>query len=323
MNINEKIENIPVPLLPTMTGILTLSNVFGGMGFEWLRHINMWLVGFFMILYIIKILRYPQKVKEEYQQVIPSSLYAGFTMTMMILSAYIAEFNHTVGQFLWLIAVILHIIHIIIFTLTHARKNYNTPQFVPSWFVTYCGLAVAAVIGGDMGFGTLQDGIAIYCVLIYLILLPFMVYRLIKKPVPEGLYHTQAIILAPVSLSLVSYLNRFPEPWFWLVTLLTVLLLISLVYYIFIVFGGFSFRFTPSFAGLTFPAAISIIATGKLVEFWEGAGYLSLASGLEQVRGIQIFITTAVVGYIALRFLMNFLNVSERMAKRYPDSQQS
>lgn len=152
MNLSEKIKNIPVPLLPTLTGILTLSNVFAGIGFNWLRHINMFLVGFFLILYVIKIFKYPQKVNNEYQQVIPSSLYAGFTMTLMILSAYIAEYNYTIGQALWVIAVIIHIIHILVFTFTHARRNFNTERFVPSWFVTYCGLAVAVVVGGRNGF---------------------------------------------------------------------------------------------------------------------------------------------------------------------------
>ena len=38
----ERLERMPVPVLPTMVGVLTLSNVFNGFGFAWLRHMAMW-----------------------------------------------------------------------------------------------------------------------------------------------------------------------------------------------------------------------------------------------------------------------------------------
>ena len=36
----QKIENLPVPILPTMVGALTLSTVYSNMGYTWVRHIT-------------------------------------------------------------------------------------------------------------------------------------------------------------------------------------------------------------------------------------------------------------------------------------------
>ena len=84
----ERLERMPVPVLPTFVGALTLSNVYSGMGYVWIRHLTMWTATVVLLLYIIKIIKYPKTCLSEYQTVVPCSLYAGFTMVMMILGSY-------------------------------------------------------------------------------------------------------------------------------------------------------------------------------------------------------------------------------------------
>lgn len=36
----KKVKNLPVPILPTMVGAFTLSNVYSSMGYTWVRHIT-------------------------------------------------------------------------------------------------------------------------------------------------------------------------------------------------------------------------------------------------------------------------------------------
>ena len=38
----DRLERMPVPVLPTFVGALTLGNVYSGMGYPWIRHITMW-----------------------------------------------------------------------------------------------------------------------------------------------------------------------------------------------------------------------------------------------------------------------------------------
>ena len=53
----DRLERMPVPVLPTFVGALTLSNVLSGMGYTWIRHGTMWAATIILLLYIIKIVR--------------------------------------------------------------------------------------------------------------------------------------------------------------------------------------------------------------------------------------------------------------------------
>ena len=47
-----RLEKLPVPILPTFVGALTLSNVYAGFGYSWLRHVMMWTAVVILICYI-------------------------------------------------------------------------------------------------------------------------------------------------------------------------------------------------------------------------------------------------------------------------------
>src|SRR5699024_9963727 len=121
----ERLENLPVPILPTFVGALTLSNVFQSLGFPWVRHISMWTATIVWILYVIKIIKYPKVFKNEYSNTVPSSLYAGFTMIMMILGSYYIQYNQGLGKGLWTVGLSIHTIHLVIFTYRNVIKNFN------------------------------------------------------------------------------------------------------------------------------------------------------------------------------------------------------
>ena len=76
----KKIENLPVPVLPTMVGAATLSNVYLTLGYTWVRHLTMIAATIILLCYIVKICKYPKTVVKEYSNTVPASLYAGFTM---------------------------------------------------------------------------------------------------------------------------------------------------------------------------------------------------------------------------------------------------
>ena len=84
----ERLERMPVPVLPTFVGALTLGNVYSGMGYPWIRHLTMWTATVILLLYVVKLVKYPKVCKKEYEAVVPCSLYAGFTMVLMLLGSY-------------------------------------------------------------------------------------------------------------------------------------------------------------------------------------------------------------------------------------------
>ena len=303
----KRLENLPVPVLPTFVGFLTLSNVYGGMGYTWLRYAVMAAATVVILCYIVKIAVYPKTCAKEYAQTVPASLYAGFTMCLMILGSFYYEIGLGFGKIVWLIGVIVHAIHILVFTWNNVVKRRNLETTLPSWFVTYNGIMVSCVTGGALNMRPLLRCITIYGIIIYLILIPIILYRLIKLPVKNAVYHTMPVVLAPCSLCVVSLLNTFESPSPALLGFLYLCVLASLLFIIIKLPDFFSFAFYPGFAGLTFPMAIGIVATNKMAGWLTAQGNAGLANACTQLSGLQILLTSMLVGYVVLNFIRMLL----------------
>ena len=298
-----KIKKLPVPLMPAMVGACTLSNVYLGLGYTWIRHITMVAATVIWILFFIRIITQWKIFKEEYSQTVLCSLYAGFTMLMMIIGSYFYEWFPTFGKAFWLLGIVIHAVHIIIFTYRNILKGVNMDTFVPSYFVTYNGIMVSAVVGGSMNEPQLLKCIVYYGICIFTILIPFMIYRLRFIPIKDSFYHTQAILLAPSSLCVVTYLSVSENPNKILLGYLYVAVLCALIFIIYKLPKFFEFEFKPTYAGLTFPMAIGIVATTKVSAYLTAQG-LELGAFLKELAGIQTYLTTGIIFYVLLRIYM-------------------
>ncbi|MCD8019328.1 MAG: TDT family transporter [Clostridiales bacterium] len=308
----ERLKNMPFPVLPNFVGALTLSNVYSGMGYIWVRHLTMWAATIVLLVYLVKIIRWPKVCIGEYNTTVPSSLYAGFFMMMMILGSYYYDFIPALGKGMWAVAIILHAIHILIFTWRNVIKNRNVNTFVPSWFVTYNGIMVSCVVGSGMGVNGILKYIVYYGIIVYIVIIPIMIWRLITVEVKPPVYHTMAIVLAPCSLCVVSVLNILENPAPALVYFLYACVLVSLAFDIIKLPKFFSFSFVPGFAGLTFPMAIGIVATNKMAAYLTGLGKEGLAAMATQLSGIQVYLTSMLVGYVLLNFLIMALKIERK-----------
>lgn len=310
----ERLQRMPVPVLPTFVGMLTLSNVYNTMGYPWVRHLSMWAATIVLILYIVKIACYPKTCLEEYKTTVPSSLYAGFTMVTMILGSYYFDFVPALGKGMWAAAIVIHAAHILIFTYRNVIRKRDVNTTVPSWFVTYNGIMVSCVVGGAMNAAGILKYIVYYGIVIYFILIPVMIWRLATVEVKPPVYHTMAVVLAPCSLCVVSYLNVISDPVPALVYVLYACVLASLAFILIKLPKFFSFPFAPGYAGMTFPMCIGIVATTRMSAWLTAMGNEAAAGVLKQLSGFQIYVTTMIVGYVLLNFLMMALRVKKKVA---------
>lgn len=307
-----RLEKMPVPVLPTFVGALTLSNVYNGMGFSIVRHLTMWAATIILLLYIVKMMKYPKVCMKEYKTTVPCSLYAAFDMILMILGSYYFDYNAAFGKTLWAIGLLIHTVHLVVFTYRNVIKERNINTFVPSWFVTYNGIMVSCVVGGAMNAAGILKYVVYYGIIIYFIIIPIMIWRLCKVEVKDPVYHTMAVVLAPCSLCVVSYLNVIKEPKAFMVYLLYICVLASLAFVIFKLPKFFAYSFVPGFAGLTFPMAIGIVASQKMAGFLMGIGKEAMAKAATQISGIQIYLTTMIIGYVLINFVIMAAKVERK-----------
>lgn len=307
----KRIQYIPVPAVPTMLALCTLSNVMGGLGYTAFRWTSMLIGTVFLCIYILKMVLYPKTVAREYKPMVPSSLIAGFTMCWMVIGSFYYEMGFGFGKAIWVAAVFIHLTHLAIFITRFLVLHRSWENTMPCWFVTLNGIMVSCVTGGAMNFKWLLLPITYYGIVIYLGCLPFMVYRLLKKPIPKGTFHTTAILLAPVSLCIVSMINvldRIPMPVMYLMIALyfaTIIMIIVLVP------KYFSYRFYPGYAGLTFPLAIGCVAAGKLSGLFKESAP-AFSTFMTQVQGFLVFFTVVFTGYVLIKFSAMLFKVPDK-----------
>lgn len=304
----QRLENLPVPILPAILGTASLSNVYFNLGYTWIRHASMWAATIVLIMYIIKIIFYFDTCKKEYSNTVPASLYAAFSMILMILGSYYFDYNPFMGKVMWFSGICIHSIHILIFTYKNVIKGINKDTFVPSWFVTYNGIMVSTSIGVPMNEPIIGKVIVCYGIAVFILIIPFMIYRLITAPIKDMFYHTQAILVAPSSLCVIGYLNYFKEPNLIMVYLLYACVISALIFVIIKIPKFFSYSFYPGFAGLTFSMAIGTVASTKISSFLTVQGHEIAGGIIKEISGIQLYITTVFISFVLYNFLKLLFN---------------
>lgn len=312
----EKTKKIPVPLLPTMVGAMTLSNVLAGKGFTLIRPFMMILSTFIFLAYTMKIIKHPEVKKKELSNVIPASLFPGYFMMMMLLSSFYVDYSFAFGKALWLLAIVLHGIYILIFTYRYVIKDRSLDNLFPTWYVTYNGILVSSVIGGAMNEPAITQALAYFGLFPYFILLPFQIYKLVKRGLAISSYHSHAILLAPASLTFVSLINSGASVPLWLLYLLYACIFLTLIYILYRTPYSFAVDWSPGYAGLTFPMAIGTVASGLMANLLESNGHAKLAFLVGQVQWTQIFFTIVFVGYVLIRFRGMQINSKEKLPEK-------
>jgi exfoliative toxin A/B len=209
----------------------------------------------------------------------------------------------------------LHALHLCIFTYRFVVKGVKIDTFLPTWFVTYMGFMVSVVSGMGMGMRPLLEGIMIYGYIVFPIILIGMLVRLAKKPLPGILKPTGAIFLAPSSLFFISYLNLNPQSHQAFIFVAYAIVFVTIVRVGTLLPAYLRAPFQPVMASVTFPTAIALVATFRMVGYLNSIGMVQVAVWLRHFFGIQFYITTAIIAYVAFKFLLMFLD-SRRPSKK-------
>ncbi|MGL6166772.1 MAG: TDT family transporter [Fusobacteriaceae bacterium] len=299
----ERLEHLPVGVIATTVGAATLANAYALMDFTYLKNIFMIIGIIVFILATIKIFKHRETFLNEYKTTIPASLYGTYSMLAMIIGSFLLPYSSFLGKNLWLFGVFFHTFLILIFTYRNVIKNFNIDTFVPSWFVTYNGIMVSVVVGGKMEEPLILKAVLVYGVLAFFVIIPFMLRRLFVKPLPDAVFHTKAVLLAPSSLCLASYLSVLTKPDLIVASGLYAIVILTLISILISIPKFFSFNFHPGFAGMTFPMAIGTIASFKMSAFFKTINLIQYSDIARNIGGIQIYITTTIIAFVFYNFL--------------------
>jgi len=222
-------------------------------------------------------------------------------MAIMLLSTYLKPYAGQLAYIMWLIGISIHLILILWFTKKFVL-SFKIKQVFPSWFIVYVGIVVASVTAPAFSMQNVGQVSFWFGFVTYLILLPIVIYRVLKvKEMPEPTLPTLAIFAAPASLLLAGYMNSFKVKNMTIVWFLVALSIIMYVAVIIKMFKLLRLKFYPSYSAFTFPLIISGIAmkltNGFLNKSGQGIQSLQYLIKFQEVVGVVIVV------YVLTRYI--------------------
>lgn len=265
------LKRVPLPLSGVALGFAALGNLLSAynMSFKVICGV---LAFIGLILITGKYLSDIEAFTTDMKNPVIASVSGAYTMALMLLAVYVKPVVPTFAIALWYIAVVLHFILMIYFTLNIVLKIKIPDEMMKiaaSFFIVYVGIAVASVTAPafkNMALGQICFWIGFILYIPFFIYVSYRYIKLGNKKIEAKAL--ACIYAAPASLCVAGYIGSFEQKN---ILFLGGLYIFSLLMYfvgtaaaidLFVSFiKNNDFKFYPSFAGLTFPFVISAIAT--------------------------------------------------------------
>ena len=221
-----------------------------------------------LALYLLKAVRYPQAVKNEFNHPVMSAFAPTISISLLLLALCMLPIAPTLATWLWGIGAALHLV----LTLHIVRNWVNKEHFEvghinPAWFIPAVGNVVAPLAGAPLGHVELSWFFFAVGVSFWVILLVIVFNRILfHDPLPPMLLPTLFILIAPPAVGFLAYmslqggqLDAFARILYYLALFFTLLLVIELPRFL-------KLPFFLSWWAYSFPSAAVTTATFVMAE---------------------------------------------------------
>lgn len=302
------IKRLSIPICGLMLGLVALGNLIAPFGNGYRLFLGA-ISGIIFIMLTAKIFMFPNQLKEALNNPAVSGVLATYPMGMMILSTYIKPYLPNIAFGMWIFALLLNASLILYFT-SKFIFNFNIKKVFASYFVLYVGIVVGSITAPAYGLSNIGRIIFWYGLIVYLPLIPIVLYRVIKiKGIPEPAEPLNIIFAAPASLLLAGYMSSFEEKSLYMIIFLASLSLIMTFYGLILMPKMLKLKFYPSYSAFTFPFVISAIAMNIVNKY-----LLMSGNGLSIINFIakfEIVWAIIMVVYVFLRYALYMANVTK------------
>ena len=289
------IEKLPIPISGLILALLSLGNLLQDIH-PYLR-LTFGTIGLILIiLVILKVVLYPQSIKDDFKNPVIVSSSGTFSMSLMLLSTYLVPFMPSIAYTIWIIGIVLHILLIIYFTYHFIIHKFNISTVYPTYWIVYVGITMGAITAHFHGLHEIDFILFIIGFIGMLVSTPLVLYReFVFKKIPEMNKPLTCIFTALFSILIFGYLNSTPSISNEFVIGMYI---IACAFYIFSFYKLISFRdidFYPSFSAFTFPFVISALATKGMNAIWPN-------SILNAILIVETVIATVLVLYVLAKY---------------------
>lgn len=213
-----RLQYFPITLFATVMGMTGLGVAFDR--YDHLTHSNLGGVGKYIIfamlfwfcfvstIYLIKIIKYPKEVKEEFAHPVRVNFFPALSISMLLIAIGFEPYSPLLTKvFCYAGGASLQIVFTYIILYKWFFKDYKLQTINPAWFIPVVGNILVPVAGGK---GILHDDILWFFFSIGIVLWPIMYalvkYRLIfHDQMPIKFLPTKFILIAPPAIGFIAY----------------------------------------------------------------------------------------------------------------------
>ena len=214
------------------------------------------------IVYIMKIVKFPEEVKKEFYHPVKVSFFPTISISLMLFSAVFISENISISKYLWIAGTAIHFaftLNIISMWMTH--KKFEINHMNPAWFIPAVGNIIVPIAGvthyaPELSWFFFSVGLFFWIALFVI----FFNRIIFHNPLPDKMLPTLAILIAPPAVGFVALIRltgevgQFPMILYFTALFMLILLLVQ--------FNLFrKIQFYLSWWAYSFPLAAITIAT--------------------------------------------------------------
>lgn len=299
-----RIKNFPISFFAVVMGLTGLAIAYLRLSFagELFQKIGIsitFIASFIFILmiviYLVKIFRYLPDVKKEFHHPIKSSFFPTISISMLLLAVAYGDINQQISLFLWLLGTILHFLFLVRIITYWINQEFKIEMINPAWFIPVVGTIIVPIQGIKFTYEISWFFFSIGIVF-WISLFTVVFYRFIfHNPLPERLYPTFFILIAPPAIGFISYtkivgsIDTLGNLLFYFALFLSIVLAAMIKKFI-------NLKFYISWWAYTFPLDAVTIAIAMRHQITGSSFYYNLSL-------IALVVTTIVIGIVSLKTL--------------------
>ncbi len=301
---SSRIKNFPVSFFAVVMGLTGLAIAYMRASFLGkaseavgisLTFLATFIFFLFLIFYSLKILKYFEVVKAEFNHPIKASFFPTISISLLLLAIVYSSLSESLSYYMWLIGTIMQFLFLVRIISYWINKDFKIEMINPSWFIPVVGTIIVPIQGMDyseeLSWFFFSTGI-----IFWICLFTIVFYRLIfYNPLPEKLYPTFFILIAPPAVGFVSY-TKINDSIDSLGNILFYFALLLLIVLAALIRKFLNLKFYISWWAYTFPLDAITIAIAMRYHL----------TGLEFYKVLSIFsliITTCVIGIVSIKTL--------------------
>lgn len=217
-----RLANLPVPMFAIVMGLAGTAIVYLRAGqILWhnptpgivLTGITAIVFVVLAVAYFLKLLKYPGKVREEFDSPVRLHFFPTISISLILLSISFLHLRPTVSLVLWATGALVHLLFTLkILSIWIQKEHFDINHIEPSWFIPVVGNILIPVAGIDHAPADVSWFFFSVGLIFWMVLFTVFFYRIVfHHPLARKRLPTFFMLIAPPAVAFVSYVRLTGE----------------------------------------------------------------------------------------------------------------